>query len=244
MADIPTPDLKVLWVKCGNQCAICKAPLTHVGVSSELPIGEMAHIAGEKPGSARYDENMSKSERDGYGNRMLLCPTCHTKIDKDEASYTVARLTTYKSEHEAHIEKSIKEGTLEVTFFELEDTLRHLVENPVNSDEETLQLIPTADKIKKNMLSSRIEKLLQVGLLQSRQVEDFLNKNTDMNYAQKIRGAFVAHYRELKNEVEVGDDLFFAMLDMAANGKADVKYMAAGLSVLAYYFQLCEVFEK
>lgn len=244
MVNIPTTDLKVLWVKSGNQCAICKAALTYVSTDNELPIGEMAHIAGEKPGAARYDSNMTDKERNGYKNRILLCPTCHTKVDKDEAKFTVVRLLTYKDEHEAVIEKSIKEGALEVTFFELQDTLRHLVENFVDADPETLQVIPPADKIKKNMLSSRVEKLLQVGLLQSTQVEDFLNKNVDMDYAQKLRASFVSRYKELKHEVGAGDDLFFAMLDVAADGRADPKYMAAGLSVLAYYFQLCEVFEK
>jgi len=242
MASISDVVIKVLWAKSGNRCALCKLALTHVRADDEIPVGEMAHIAGEKPGSARYDASMPDERRNGYINLILLCPSCHTKIDKDEAGFTVIRLHAAKDEHENGVAEAVKAGTLEVTFFELEDTLRHLTNNDIEDMDETLQVIPPKDKIEKNMLSAKVEKMLQVGLLQSRQVEEYLNKNTDMDYAKKLRLSFVKSYQAIKDNT--GDDKFFAMLDIASNGHAETKYMAAGLSVLAYYFQLCEVFEK
>jgi hypothetical protein len=236
--------IKVLWAKCGNTCALCKMALTYGDEASELPIGEQAHIAGDNPGSARYDATMTDIERNNHTNLILLCPTCHTKIDKDPNSFKVERLLAVKSEHENSISEAIKANTLEVTFFELEATLRHLIDNEVGDAEESLLLIPPKEKIKKNMLSSKTEQLLQVGLLQSKQVEDYLNKNADMDYAVKLRSSFVASYKSVKSEGNVGDNAFYALLGIASNGNANPKYMAAGLSVLAYYFQLCEVFEK
>jgi hypothetical protein len=36
--------------------------------------GEIAHIKGEKPTSARYDADQADDERQGFYNLMLVCP--------------------------------------------------------------------------------------------------------------------------------------------------------------------------
>lgn len=96
-------DIKLLWGNAGNKCSMpgCRKRLTIHGPDAAV-IGEMAHIVGEKPGASRFNDDFSESERDGYGNRILLCPTCHTEIDKTRPEYwTVARLHAIKAEHEA-----------------------------------------------------------------------------------------------------------------------------------------------
>jgi len=69
---------------------------------NETLVGEVCHIKGSKPGSARYDLNQSEVERHAYGNLVLMCPTHHTVIDDDEEAYTVERLYKIKAEHEAN----------------------------------------------------------------------------------------------------------------------------------------------
>lgn len=247
---IPQPDVKVLWAKSGNCCAICRTPLTFDGGSKAMPIGEQAHIKGDNPGnskanaSARYDAAQLDSERNSYDNLILVCPTCHTKIDKDESTYTVDRLLNIKKSHEQRIADAIKADTLGVTFYELEHTLRHLVSSNMDASSYDLTLVPPKDKIIKNNLSIAIEKLIQAGLIGARQVEDFLNQNADMDYSEKLRMAFVDNYERLKGEGLDGDDLFYSLLNVASNGNSDTRYMAAGLNVVVYYFHLCEVFEK
>lgn len=251
MANIPPPDVKVLWAKSGNRCAICFQALTHSNSSMSVPVGEQAHIKGENPGkngkpsSARYDSQQDKYERNSYNNLILLCPTCHTKIDKDEVSYTVERLHSVKQLHERKVEDSIRQNALNVTFYELEDVLRHLVNTGAGGSSYDLKLIPIEDKIRKNSLSASIDHMLQAGLMSAPDVESFLNKNADVKYADKIRTAFVDSYETLKTEdTNSSDDIFYSLLNVASNYNSDAKYMAAGLAVLAYYFHLCEVFEK
>ena len=64
-----------------------------------MVIGEEAHIVGEKPGAARY-EALEPSARDGYENRILLCPTDHTIVDKQEEAWPTERLRHAKTDHE------------------------------------------------------------------------------------------------------------------------------------------------
>lgn len=92
-------DIKLLFAHSGNRCAFpkCKAAMA-VG---DTLIGEVCHIKGTRPGSARYDANQPSFERHQRDNLILMCPNHHTVIDDDEASYTVERLQQIKREHEA-----------------------------------------------------------------------------------------------------------------------------------------------
>src|SRR5690606_31996158 len=112
----------------------------------------------------------------------------------------------------------IKSNTLTVTYYELEHTLRHLVLKKAEDNDYDLTLIPPKDKIAKNDLSQAVERLIQAGLLGARQVEEFLNRNADMDYSDKLRSAFVFNYEELKSQGASGDDLFYALMNVASNG--------------------------
>jgi hypothetical protein len=93
-------DIKLLFARSGNLCAFpkCSASL----VVHETLVGEVCHIKGMRPGSARYDPRQANSERHAYANLILMCPTHHTVIDDDEETYTVDRLHEIKTAHEAH----------------------------------------------------------------------------------------------------------------------------------------------
>lgn len=68
---------------------------------NETLTGEVCHIKGARPGSARYDACQTDVERHAYANLVLMCPTHHTVIDDDEGAYTVERLWNMKAAHEA-----------------------------------------------------------------------------------------------------------------------------------------------
>jgi len=95
-----------LAMKSGNICAFkdCHKALTSDGVKSNpAVIGEAAHIYGESPGSARYQADMTDEERNHYDNLIYLCPSCHTKIDKQEQDYLADFLFSLKKEHESWV---------------------------------------------------------------------------------------------------------------------------------------------
>ncbi|MER8840889.1 hypothetical protein NKH86_19315 [Mesorhizobium sp. M0913] len=66
----------------------------------ETLVGEVCHIKGAKPGSARHDPAQSPEERHAFANLILMCPTHHTVVDDDEESYPVDRLVRLKRDHE------------------------------------------------------------------------------------------------------------------------------------------------
>src|SRR5258708_28294581 len=92
-------DIKMLFARSGNRCAFpkCRAPMA----VNETLTGEVCHIKGVRPGSARYEPGQTDVERHAYANLVLMCPTHHTVIDDDEEAYTVKRLCKIKAAHEA-----------------------------------------------------------------------------------------------------------------------------------------------
>jgi hypothetical protein len=241
---ISQSDIKKLWGKSGSKCALCKKDLVEEGKQGTLYIiGEMAHIRGENPGSARFDQEMKDEERNLYDNLILLCPNCHTTIDNNQ-EYTAEKLMQIKREHEKWVEDSLREHLPHVTFAELEVILKYLTATPVLQEEDYITIIPPKEKMRRNSLSSDVEKWVTLGMLQVRQVEKYLNENPDIQFAERLRAGFVSKYEELRNGGLEGDTLFYELWNFSSGHSPDFGTRAAGLSVLTYFFDKCEVFEK
>lgn len=85
----------------GNECAFqdCTAPI--YDTDHNVMVGEVCHIRGKRPGSARYDLNQTDDERDAYENLILMCSPHHKIIDDEPERYTVEVLLEFKRRHES-----------------------------------------------------------------------------------------------------------------------------------------------
>lgn len=241
--EISAKNLKLLWGPSGNKCALCRTTIIEMGKDGNpYPVGVNAHIEGENPGAARYNSDMTDKERADYQNIIVVCPTCHTKIDNDAQKYTVVDLKQIKKEHERWVNDSTRLMMPEVSFAELEIITKYLVAVPISNGDITV--IPPQEKINKNSLSSEVGNLITIGMIQKKQVEKYLNENPDYLFSQRLRAGFVSEYEKLKQDGLEGDSLFYALLEFASKYSSDFKIRAAGLSVLTHFFEICEVFER
>jgi hypothetical protein len=104
-------DIKILWGRSGNRCAICKLELTADGAMETL--GEMAHIVGQSQNGPRGNHDLT--DRDTYDNLILLCPTHHVEIDKNHAAWPIERLRAIKADHEAWVSEQLGIGAFKVS---------------------------------------------------------------------------------------------------------------------------------
>ena len=238
---------KLLWGRNGNRCSMpdCRRELIakQTGSDPPVPVGEMAHIAGKKLDSPRYDSAMSDAERNSYDNLILLCPSCHTKVDRQVGTYTVKRLHQIKQDHVMWIASLLKRGTLDVTFVELE-TVANYIASGQAMDDDSYDLVAPKDKICRNSLSEQIEGLIKIGMSRSKEVKRYLDSHPDMHFGSRLSAGFVAEYHRQKDLEISGDALFLSLLDHAAGSSVDNLRRAAGLVVLVYLFEACEVFER
>lgn len=237
-------DMKILWGRSGNTCAICKTGLIQErNEGSKYPLGEMAHIEGKNPGSARYNPTMTDDEKSTYHNLILVCPRCHGIIDNDCQEYTVKKLEQIKNDHEKWVFESLRIHMPEVDFAELKTIINHLSHVPITGDVYSIP-IPAKEKIEKSRLSPQVENLIKHGMVQLNQVKNYLDKNADRQFIQRLREGFVNRYRDLRNGGLEGDALFYELLDFASNNSSDITAKAAGMYLIAYFFEQCEVFER
>lgn len=105
---ISSSTIKRLFVKAGNKCAMpkCQSPL----LKGEQVLAEICHIRARRRGGARYDPTLTAIEKDDFKNLILLCPTCHTLVDKDRKTFDVETLVDIKrsSESGGEIEISLE----------------------------------------------------------------------------------------------------------------------------------------
>ncbi len=109
MTTEPKPaTVRKLFALSGNRCAFRDVD-TGAGCEQELARpawprtqGEIAHIAGEKDGAARWDASMTDDQRRAYENLLVMCPTHHNRIDYLEPEkYIEDVLLKMKQDHEA-----------------------------------------------------------------------------------------------------------------------------------------------
>jgi len=244
------PTKMALAFRSGNKCAnpACGCVLTEAAQKGDkvAVIGEAAHIAGEKPSSPRYDPNMTDQERNGYPNLIYMCPNCHSTIDTLVEDYPTELLLRMKSEHENKVMESIEASFAEVGFPELEIAASAVSEQILPSSENDYTVLDPEAKIAKNGLSSASKKIVTMGLALSREVSEFVAYvvQDDPGFPDRLKSGFLTEYYRLVSEGVSGDELFDMMCQFAQRGIVGQAKKAAGLALLCYLFEKCEVFEK
>lgn len=235
----------IVWGLFNGRCAMCELVLARTLVDGESgTIGKIAHIVGENKGSARYTDTLTLEQRNSPDNLMLLCGTHHDTVDNYESEFSVDDLHVTRKKFLDKLASVFEEQVLGVTFADLEVTITYLVSNSDVQYEGTLEIITPYEKIEKNSLSADVENLLKMGLIRQTQLEDYLNKNLDATFSARLRNLFVEEYNRLKNEELSSDEIFYKLLEFASGNNSEFPRQAAGLTIVAYYFNVCDIFEK
>lgn len=243
-ATITNKNERKLHSKSRNRCAMCKCVLVDVDNPNAACVGENAHIYGEKPGSARYDASKDKSFVNSEQNLIFLCCNCHKKIDTDVNSYPPEKLFELKSKHENWVYRQLEINSTSFGFAELEVLVKYIIKSGNSLEHKSdYSILDFNKKIEKNSLQE-VQQELSIGLLNVYTIEDYLNRHPDTNLSSELTNIMSDKYCELRsmglNNVEIFDEL----KNFACGYSSEFSYIAAGLGILTYFFEKCEVFEK
>ncbi|MFI3137751.1 MAG: hypothetical protein QX197_13330 [Methylococcaceae bacterium] len=255
-SSISSKQTKLLSQRSGDRCAFfdCRRLLSadSSGFDDAAILGEMAHIAGEKSGvkgknntSARYDETMTDEQRNNYENLIYLCREHHRLIDEQENTYSVTLLLKMKADHEQWVRLSLAQAMPEVSFQELEEVTKHLLATPSQPETQYL-LTPPREKMRRNGLTEQTESYIRYGMIKSEEVRGFIQTKTliDSNFSERLKAGFLTQYYSYIQQSYKGDELFEALCNFSSGNNHDFKRQAAGIAVLVYLFEDCEVFER
>lgn len=99
---IPTETKLRLFSAAAGHCqrSVCLQPLFPTEMGGDKHIAEMAHVIPHGEMGPRHEERPAgEFDSDSFENLILLCPTCHTIIDKDPDSFSRNTLLGWKSNH-------------------------------------------------------------------------------------------------------------------------------------------------
>jgi hypothetical protein len=242
------PTKVLLAFRSGGICAYpkCGKNLSYQAkLGDDTYVAEAAHIRGEKPNAARYDASMTDEERDSVHNLIFLCTDHHTIIDKVEADWSTATLQTLKTAHEVQVREAMEKAFVDVEFPELERAISW-VTLQVPAANGSFDLIPPDEKIKKNDLSNGSRHIIAAGLMSRATVAAYVETETqlDSDFPERLKAGFLAEYYALRAKGHKGDELFELMCSFAQRGLRKTADRTAGVAVLIYLFEICDVFEK
>jgi hypothetical protein len=90
-----------LFADSGGYCSnpSCLAEIFVDLESNAVHVGEIAHVISAGDSGPRADMETTPEQRGQYENLILLCPRCHTIIDKAEENYPIDLLLSWKRNH-------------------------------------------------------------------------------------------------------------------------------------------------
>jgi hypothetical protein len=118
--------------------------------------------------------------------------------------------------------------------------------NPISPQSNNTDLTDITDKISKNNLTNEPRFLLTLGLAKVTEVSHFIDNSLSLypNLPQNLIAGFINKYQYLLQSGITGDELFREMHRFSYNNQQEPIIQAAGLAVLSYLFERCEIFEK
>jgi hypothetical protein len=128
----------------------------------------------------------------------------------------------------------------------MSDVINYLLKVPINPQQEVIPLNPDfGRKISFNSLSERVASYLKSHRINEYAINDFFELNSNFT-KNELRNVFNGLYNEALNVVpdteEKSDKVFFYIYDKSYS-KHSVAIDAVIFTLMAYYFEYCDIFE-
>lgn len=161
----------------------CGEPMVKLDEGKWVINYDIAHIRGARETSARHDPNMTDAERKAFSNLILLCPTCHKRVDgTDREKFTPEILLEWKAKHESGVQSALA-GLTRLTEDDLQDIIIEAVSEKQSQIMETLARLEDSDSEAAAVMRELIDELDQL-----RQYSSFLDLDAaDSLYSASIR---------------------------------------------------------
>lgn len=135
------------------------------------------------------------------------------------------------------------ETKLRLGFEDLRVVLETLADGTAPSD-QAVKDVPRG-KIEANALSENIATLLREGMTKAPLVEDFFDQWHDVALGERIAKSFRARYELLRDEDLIPNRIFSELQTWAGGAhRGTPEHELAVLTVMAYYFERCDIFEE
>jgi len=134
--------------------------------------------------------------------------------------------------------------TTEPTAVEIQALLHYLVRQEAPRLPDNLDLTDLAEKINRNRLSSRVREQVQRAISTVQVVEKYVKRHYDVQYSQLVANVLAYKYQQFVSIHNQPDDIFFALVEYTRGSDQSPTNYWPAVAIIAYYFQLCDIFER
>ena len=245
---ISSADKNYLWMSSAGRCAYpdCRIELVIEGNKQDGPvtIGEIAHIFAHSQNGPRPNPDGFSEETNRYDNLLLLCRNHHREVDGQSNTYPVTVLREWKIVHEGWVAERLARE--EFNSADLETIITWLTDNSIPTSTD-YTLIPPAQKIELNNMSVRVQNLIKMGLSRVEEVESYIvdRSKLDPKFPERLLTPLLTQYDMLKADGLNSDLIFNDLIQFACgNSIQEPSKQSAGLVLIVYFFERCEIFER
>ena len=244
---IPRADKDLLWRLSAFRCAYrdCKKELYKRGKGGDrhANFGKMAHIFGHSEKGPRPNPDGFTEDTNKYENLILLCANHHDVVDGQTNSHTVSLLREWKTNHERWIADRLARE--EFNSGDLESMIIGLSDNEELPPEDFV-LTPPAEKIKKNGFSVGIQKHINIGLPRMHEVETYVMNRSrlERDFVARLLNPMLTQYDIFREDSISANHVFIDMVQFACGNSRDHVKWVAGIVLVVYFFERCNIFEK
>jgi hypothetical protein len=192
---------------------------------------------------------MSAEERGSAANLIYLCGSHHDVIDTQLNYHTRDFLLEAKRSHEQAVARAVRSALGEVTYEELM-VVCTVISNGVQPPQElgVERALPLQEKIDLNRLGPSSVDRITGGLSQAARVEQFIifQNGLQPSFGRSLVLRFKSDYLGALADGLEPDAVFDYLVERAfenAGPRGTAQVRAAALSVVAYLFEICEIFE-
>lgn len=228
---------KLSWMKSDGNCCMCKQKIGRY--EENRFVGEFAHIEDLQKATKRYNPDKSIDELNDESNIIILCPTCHTKIDKYSEDYPTEKLQQIKREYENNIKIAIEYANPDL-YSKFSKICKDLSEKCNNAGIiERYNSIKVEEKISKNSLSE-IKDQIDMYMRYIPIFKEFL-ETLSQSERTELRHNIMSLYKleQCKDDCNVQK---FTNLIRRVVGNDFSNVFPAGI-IICNYFEECDVFE-
>ena len=128
------------------------------------------------------------------------------------------------------------------TYANIENVLQYVAKKPPLDDGEVEEVPP--GKLDANGLSDDSKQLIFQGNKKSKYVGEFFDNWHDPAFGNEVSHSFREEYKQLKRVIGRPDEILIRLLEFAGyHNVNDASDIAAVYSVVAYFFEVCDIFE-
>lgn len=241
----------ILYAETGGCCPLCALPILFKKNGSKKPSKgyEIAHIYPLNPNQSQtkalvghpVPPNINSLE-----NVIALCPTCHTKYDKDFKLDELIRLREIKDRYlsEARAKLTASQHTIQEEVYEILDAIiafdsDETIPSPTNFD------ISTVDRKLKTGMSPLQKHEIKVNAISFYvRIRDHLRalEKQDQASVRILQNQINSYYLVMNKQNPENKDLVFNYISQWISTRTNKSILAAKV-LTSFFVQNCEVFD-